>query len=146
MLFGLQCKFNLPLSGAASWRAVSLPLPVSEGGGGAVQRLAAVLRCKGARERQWEWGGHATGKRGRMLGTAAVVTGKIVREREEWVCLHDCYMFYVVLVILYRCLGFYLCIRRCQSKFSLSIVYFHFGVWGCFSAFCIFLNVFTNNL
>lgn len=41
-----------------------------------MQRLPAVLRSKGTRKREGEWGGHATGKRGWMLGTAAVVTGR----------------------------------------------------------------------
>ena len=41
-----------------------------------MQRLPAVLRSEGAREREGERGSHATGKRGRMLGTAAIVTGR----------------------------------------------------------------------
>lgn len=40
-----------------------------------MQRLPAVLRSEGSREREGEGGSHATGKRGRMLGTAAIVTG-----------------------------------------------------------------------
>jgi len=41
-----------------------------------VQRLPAVLRSEGTREREGEWGGHATRKRGWVLGTAVIVTGK----------------------------------------------------------------------
>lgn len=41
-----------------------------------MQRLPAVLRSKGARESEGERGCYATGKRGRMLGTAAIVTGR----------------------------------------------------------------------
>lgn len=54
----------------------SLPLPVGEGGRGAAQRLPAVLRSQGAREREGEGGSPPTGKRGRMLGTAAIVTAR----------------------------------------------------------------------
>ena len=39
-----------------------------------MQRLPAVLHGEGAREGEREGGGHATGKRGWVLGTAAVVT------------------------------------------------------------------------
>lgn len=41
-----------------------------------MQRLPAVLRSEGTRERKGQGGSHATGKRGRMLGTAAIVTGR----------------------------------------------------------------------
>lgn len=53
----------------------SLPLPVGEGGRGAAQRLPAVLRSQGAGERQGQGGSPPTGKRRRVLGTAAIVTG-----------------------------------------------------------------------
>lgn len=46
-----------------------------------MQRLPVVLQSQGTREGEREGGGHATGKRGRVLGTAAVVTGR-ERERE----------------------------------------------------------------
>ena len=41
-----------------------------------MQRLPAILRSKGTRECKGEGGRHATGKRGWMLGTAAIVTGR----------------------------------------------------------------------
>lgn len=46
-----------------------------------MQRLPVVLQSQGTREGEREGGGHATGKWGWVLGTAAVVTGR-ERERE----------------------------------------------------------------